>query len=509
MMIPNLYFDANISEYQRAKEEFEGGADKVTLNITRKATKEERDAGAGNIVTDEKEITKLNKSMQTQLRRLNTYNKYKDLLDSDTFLEVPPQSVLDKYVALDRGNSKSTLNLDEMKGWREQRIRAHIKEHLGKREIVKGSLEVNPEFLNSKGNARKTFRNWLYRFKAEVGKQTQVNVYSSYHVEQREVEKHNRIQSLDKLMPSLSKSFMNRLTPSSINADTKKFIAYQNKTRLAGWKQRQANAKKQGVAFTENQPRKLAVNDKNKDMVRQSKIVLGLLMRSGLRPGSRTAAESDTSYGITSLRKKHVSISGNSLTLNFVGKDGVNNTSVINNVPKGYLAAIKEYHGKRANDDDFLFDINESTANNYLQSHDLRNKRDKTNTGGSIVVKDLRTHSVNKKLVNKMRDIGNKIEDKQEREDIIQQVVAKIARDHNHSIGANLASYANRALINRFIEEGFPEDEIWQNFAKMLNDVMMMKQEAQKRGTVVEYDFTEDDEISEMYSSYLQSTILA
>jgi DNA topoisomerase I len=69
-------------------------------------------------------------------------------------------------------------------------------------------------------------------------------------------------------------------------------------------------------------------NDKNltsgNDRVREHAAVLGLIMATGIRPGSERDTKADkTAYGATTLAKRHIVKEGNDTYLQFVGKKGV------------------------------------------------------------------------------------------------------------------------------------------------------------------------------------------
>lgn len=70
-------------------------------------------------------------------------------------------------------------------------------------------------------------------------------------------------------------------------------------------------------------------------------LVLNILDATGLRVGNREYAEKNGSYGVTTLRKKHISIEGNTLHLEFTGKSGVEQSVDIRD--ERIVRAIRRY----------------------------------------------------------------------------------------------------------------------------------------------------------------------
>ena len=83
--------------------------------------------------------------------------------------------------------------------------------------------------------------------------------------------------------------------------------------------------------FAEKLPamRKAIQNDLARPGLPREKVLacaLRILSSCVLRPGSRVYTEENGSYGLTTLRRKHVSISGDSVSLDFPGKSGQRQT---------------------------------------------------------------------------------------------------------------------------------------------------------------------------------------
>lgn len=114
--------------------------------------------------------------------------------------------------------------------------------------------------------------------------------------------------------------------------------------------------------------------------------VVWLLEHTFIRVGNKEYAEENQSYGLTTMREKHVEISGNTMTFSFEGKSGiyheldVTNPVVARTIKKcldlpGYQ--IFQYLGENGQKQV----INSEDVNDYLQTH----------TGADFSTKDFRT----------------------------------------------------------------------------------------------------------------------
>jgi len=114
-----------------------------------------------------------------------------------------------------------------------------------------------------------------------------------------------------------------------------------------------------------------------------------------LRIGNDKYALENNSYGITTLKKSHIDINTNKITLNFIGKKGVENNSEITNPL--LIKLFKNYYKtfNQESEDDFfiyydnndIFKIDSSDINDYLKQY------------GDFTIKDFRTYSANEMLL--------------------------------------------------------------------------------------------------------------
>ncbi len=114
--------------------------------------------------------------------------------------------------------------------------------------------------------------------------------------------------------------------------------------------------------------------------------VIWLLEHTFIRVGNKTYAEEHESYGLTTMREKHIDIKGSTVTFNFKGKSGVyheldvTNPSIAKTIRKcidlpGYelFQYIDEDNNKKV--------VDSSDVNAYMQTH----------TGADFSAKDFRT----------------------------------------------------------------------------------------------------------------------
>jgi DNA topoisomerase-1 len=105
-----------------------------------------------------------------------------------------------------------------------------------------------------------------------------------------------------------------------------------------------------------------------------------LIRKMGLRPGSKTDTGADVqAFGASTLQRRHVQVTGDTVRLSFVGKEGVQNDLSIEDA---HLAKVLKHRLKGKAGTDPIFSTNEVRMNRWV----------KDATGGDFKVKDFRTH---------------------------------------------------------------------------------------------------------------------
>lgn len=123
------------------------------------------------------------------------------------------------------------------------------------------------------------------------------------------------------------------------------------------------------------------------DRARVCAIALRLINLGWFRPGSERYARESRTYGITTLRKRHVKVRGNRISLNFRGKHKVwVRTAVLDSELADALKELLAQPGGRRlfryrGDDNKLASLSDRHLNQYVQEH----------LGEDFTVKDFRT----------------------------------------------------------------------------------------------------------------------
>jgi len=151
------------------------------------------------------------------------------------------------------------------------------------------------------------------------------------------------------------------------------------------------------------QKRKFMENNEKKYL---TALAISVLMKTAERVGN-TSSEKDGHFGVTGLQKRHVSINGNTVTLNYVGKSGVEHEKCFTDerTAKALKKAIKNSPSK------FIFTttkglrIKSGQVNDYLKEF-------------FITAKDIRGYSCNKWTIQKLELITPEDTDKKRKKQL-------------------------------------------------------------------------------------------
>jgi len=170
-------------------------------------------------------------------------------------------------------------------------------------------------------------------------------------------------------------------------------------------------------------------------------LVLCLMDKTAERVGNNESANNGH-FGITGLKKKHVSIDGDKIKLQYVGKSGVEHDKEFTDAK--LADCLKTAIKRSATDDVFVtsegFKVNGAKVNRYLRDFD-------------ISAKDIRGYSANKWVIEKLRakDIAPEEKDRKKEFSAVLKSVAK-------KIGHGKATLRNQYLIpgleKNYIEMG-------------------------------------------------------
>ena len=139
------------------------------------------------------------------------------------------------------------------------------------------------------------------------------------------------------------------------------------------------------------QLRKQITADMNKRTLSEEKVVatvLALMDATHIRIGNNQYEKTNKSYGVTTLKDRHVEISGDSLRFAFVGKKGVkHNISLKNKRLARIVKQCRDIPGKE------LFQYYDSEGNRHPIDSGKVNAYIREHTCGTFSTKDLRTWS--------------------------------------------------------------------------------------------------------------------
>lgn len=194
---------------------------------------------------------------------------------------------------------------------------------------------------------------------------------------------------------------------------------------------------------------KLNVYDKKRVLATMVKIIL----LSGIRAGKEFYVKKNKSYGICSLRKKHVKLKDGKVYLNFKGKSGIVHNHIIHDTDVyEHIEQLMKLKSSETKDNDKIFlyidkktkkitKIDEHMLNKYLHKY-----LDK-----DIVIKDLRTYLVNYLIVKNLLEITNKIKKNNAKKNI-NKVILKTANFIQHTPAICKKSYIHPFIIHEYTD---------------------------------------------------------
>lgn len=186
--------------------------------------------------------------------------------------------------------------------------------------------------------------------------------------------------------------------------------------------------------------RKDIISCNEKDRI--TALVIRMMINTSERVGNGSSA-SNGHFGITHFKKKHVSVSGNTISLNYKGKSGVDHQ-------KEYCdevsATILKPMLRRCSNDDFLFTtkdgfhIKPDRVNRYLKQFDAKSK-------------DIRGFNANRMMVIALNRIG-KVKEEKQRPKIFNEQLRKVAEKIGHGPATLRKHYLLPEIEQHFYKTG-------------------------------------------------------
>ena len=137
----------------------------------------------------------------------------------------------------------------------------------------------------------------------------------------------------------------------------------------------------------------LDLNAKNESKEKQIAIILKIIIECNFRIGNEKYTKQNNSYGVSTLKKKHIQIKKNKIMIDFIGKKGVRNQCSLKN--KNIISNVKKKR-KTINKNDTLFSYKSSGKYKKITSNDVNNYLKQF---GDYTTKNFRTWGANIKLI--------------------------------------------------------------------------------------------------------------
>jgi len=202
--------------------------------------------------------------------------------------------------------------------------------------------------------------------------------------------------------------------------------------------------KKNHIETLANNLRKLRLNltrdlNSKNEKDKLTALVISIMDKTGERVGNNNSAENGH-YGVTGLKKRHIKINGNNITLKYVGKSGVEQEKSFSDAK--IAKALKEVIKNNNSNDVFVtsngFKISNDRVNRYLSEF-------------NITAKDIRGYSANNWIIKKLEAKDLPKEEK-DRKKIFSETLKSIAEKIGHGKGTLKKHYLIPELEINYIE---------------------------------------------------------
>lgn len=143
--------------------------------------------------------------------------------------------------------------------------------------------------------------------------------------------------------------------------------------------------------------------------------VISLMERTSMRPGSHSYEKLYGSYGLTTLKDKHVAVDGQSMQFSFRGKKGINHTITLQNKRLARIVqACRDIPGKE------LFQYYDDQHNRRSIDSGMVNNYIKQATGFDFTAKDFRTWAGTLNILRSFKSIGEAFTEAERRKKVVE-----------------------------------------------------------------------------------------
>ncbi len=179
-------------------------------------------------------------------------------------------------------------------------------------------------------------------------------------------------------------------------------------------------------------------------------LAVAIIDRTYIRVGNESSTkrsagdeEKQDTYGITTMLGQHLSFKDNKAIFTFVGKSEVGHTKVVE-APR-FVKMLSELKKRTAPGDELFASVKASDVNDWLEPF-----------GGTA--KSFRTYHATRMATDAFRawDATHKGASAQERENIVEAVVAEVAERLGHTPSVCKGSYIDPAIVTLFVKGKMP-----------------------------------------------------
>jgi DNA topoisomerase-1 len=177
-------------------------------------------------------------------------------------------------------------------------------------------------------------------------------------------------------------------------------------------------------------------------------VVVRLISKGFFRVGSERYTRENRTFGITTLRKRHVTVNGDSITFAFVGKGNKDQLHVVvDRVLARFIAKLLRAPGTRLfryrDEEGAWRDLTERDVNEYVRRV----------TGMHYTAKDFRTWGGTVRLATVLSDIGPPASARDAKKNVV-LAVRLVAAELGNTPAICRASYVHPIVIARYLDEG-------------------------------------------------------
>jgi DNA topoisomerase-1 len=187
--------------------------------------------------------------------------------------------------------------------------------------------------------------------------------------------------------------------------------------------------------------------------------VISLMERTYIRVGSSDYEKLYGSYGLTTLKDKHVEVNGQSVQFVFRGKKGINHTIQLKNKRLAkIIQACRDIPGKE------LFQYYDADGNRHSVDSGMVNNYIKEASGGTFSSKDFRTWAGTLHMLRSIKSLGEAITESERKKKIVEALDAVSVK-----LG-NTRTVCKKYYVHPGIIRLYEEDNLLQ-YLKSLDDI--------------------------------------